>query len=72
MDLDPFSLFVTILVSSLGLGIFIYGKRQTRAPQLVAGFLLMACPYLLPGAGWTIAVGTALLAALWGAVRLGV
>lgn len=71
MGLDAASLFVSVLISSLGLGILIYGKRQSRGPQLLAGFLLMVSPYFLPGVGWMLGVGAAIVLALWEAVRLG-
>ena len=71
MDFTPGELFAGIVVSALGTGIFLYGKTQRRAPQLVAGVLLMACP-LVGGGPWTITgVGAALGAGLWLALRFG-
>lgn len=71
MELNATSIIVSVLISSLGLGIFVYGKRQSRGPQLLAGFLLMVSPYFLPGVGWMVGIGAAILFVLWEAVRLG-
>jgi len=34
--LTPNSLFLSLVVSTVGLGLFIYGKKQQRLPQLIA------------------------------------
>ncbi|MDM7951674.1 MAG: hypothetical protein QUV07_00430 [Cyanobium sp. CZS 25K] len=46
MSSDP-SLFqlMTLLISSIGLGYTIYGKKQARAVALGCGVLLMVVPY---------------------------
>ena len=71
MELDATSIFVSVLVSSVGLGLLVYGRRQSRGPQFLAGFLLIAIPYFLPGVVWVLAVAAAILLALWAAVRIG-
>jgi hypothetical protein len=71
MELDAAWLFVSILVSSVGLGILIYGKRQSRGPHLLAGLLLFVAPYFTPGIGWMLGVGAVIVVSLWMAVRLG-
>ncbi|MCA8978359.1 MAG: amino acid transport protein [Planctomycetes bacterium] len=50
MDLTPASLFTGLITSSIGCGLFLYGKKQARAPQLVAGIVLMALPFFVPDA----------------------
>jgi hypothetical protein len=35
------------VVGSVGLGFFMYGKRQQRIPHLVVGIVLMVFPYLV-------------------------
>ena len=64
-------LFTSLLIGGIGMALFVYGKRQSRPPQLVTGLLLMVYPYFVRGAGWMIAVAVFLLAVLWVALRLG-
>ncbi len=71
MSLDPGSLFLSILISVLGLGFFIYGKKQRRAPQLVAGVVLMGYSYFVSSVVWMLVIAAAVLTALWSVVRLG-
>ena len=65
MDFEPASLITGLIVSSIGCGLFIYGKKQAGAPQLVAGILLMALPFLLPGALLQAGAALAILVATW-------
>jgi hypothetical protein len=71
MDLSATALMVSLLVSCVGLGIFVYGKRQKRGPQLVIGFLLMVYPYFVSSTGLSVLIGAGLLVGLWVALRLG-
>lgn len=60
--MDVAVLFWGLLVSSVGLGYFIYGKRQRAPVPLVCGLVLMVFPYFVSSA-WTVAlVGAALMA----------
>lgn len=69
--MDTASLVVGFLGSSVGFVSFVYGKRMRRLPQMVAGALLMACPFFLDGALALGVVSAALVALLVVAVRLG-
>jgi hypothetical protein len=71
MDLSASSLFASFLVGMIGLGLFIYGKKQTRLPQLVVGMALMVFPYFVESVLLVYAVSVALLLGLWGAVQWG-
>lgn len=64
-------LFISVIASAMGMGLFLYGKRQRRPPQLVAGVALMVYPYVVSGAIASGAVGLALCGALWLALRIG-
>jgi hypothetical protein len=68
---DPDSLFVELVVSSVGLALLMYGKKTQRWPQLVAGLLLMTYPYVITSAGQMIGVGAMIVAGLAAAVWLG-
>ena len=71
MTLDPTALFASILISAVGVGFFLYGKKQQRAPHLVVGIVLMGYTYFVTSVAVMLAIAAALLAALWLAVRVG-
>jgi hypothetical protein len=71
MDLSHGSLIASMLVSTVGFGFFIYGKKQVRVPQLATGMTLMVFPYFVGSAALMVGIGTALVAGLWLAVRAG-
>ena len=71
MDLSAGALVASLVVSSLGLGLFLYGKRELRYPQLAVGFAMMAFPYFVSSAAVTWGLGAALALALVIAVRAG-
>jgi hypothetical protein len=71
MSLDPSLLFLSLITSGIGFVLFVYGKKQDRWPQLVAGVALMIYPYVVSTATMTIVVGAGIIAALWLAVRQG-
>ncbi len=65
------ALIASLLISTVGLAMFVYGRKQRRVPQLAAGVLLMVFPYFVPTV-WimiAIAVGICALTALL--VRMG-
>ena len=71
MSLDPATLFASLMISAVGFAIFLYGKKQRRAPQLVAGIVLMGYSYFVSSVGWMLAIGAAIVAALFAAVHFG-
>jgi hypothetical protein len=50
-----------IAFGSIGMGFFIYGKRQSAPVPLVCGVLLMAFPYFVSSAIATVVIGVALM-----------
>jgi heme/copper-type cytochrome/quinol oxidase subunit 1 len=54
-----------LLFGSIGLGYFIYGRRQNAIVPLVTGLVLMAFPYFVSTTLWLLVVGAALLAVPW-------
>lgn len=68
---DPTALFVSLIMGGVGFVLLVYGKKQGRWPQLVAGLLYMAYPYFVSSLIGLIAVGVAIGAGLWMALRLG-
>lgn len=71
VDLSAGALFSSLVVSSIGLALFLYGKREQRWPQLVGGMLLMGGPYFTGGALGTVAFGAVVGIAIWLAARAG-
>jgi hypothetical protein len=71
MSLDPGLLFLSLITSGIGFVLFIYGKKQERPPQLVAGLALMVYPYFVSSLLMNMLVGAGILGAMWVAVRQG-
>ena len=57
------TLAIGILTGAIGVGYFMYGKRQTKFVPLLAGVALCVYPYFVDSALWLIVVGAVLLAA---------
>ncbi len=51
-----------LLFSSIGMGFFIYGKKQLRAVPLVCGVLLMTFLYFVLSTIWLVVIGVVLCA----------
>jgi hypothetical protein len=71
MTLDPTWLFLSLIPGGIGFVLFVYGKKQGRWPQMVAGLLFMVYPYVTPSTTSLIAGGVVISAGLWMAMRLG-
>ena len=71
MSLSPAYLMASMVVSTVGFGLFLYGKKQTRFPQLVTGIALMVYPLFVASVAWMLAIAGALIGALWLATRYG-
>lgn len=54
-----------MLFGAIGLGYFIYGKRQSALLPLLCGFGLMIFPYFVTGTLWTVLIGAVLMAVPW-------
>ncbi|MBK9131546.1 MAG: hypothetical protein IPM20_07950 [Gammaproteobacteria bacterium] len=59
MDTAP--LLWGLLFSSIGLGYFIYGRKQRAVVPLVCGLVLMIYPYFVSGTLLLVAIGAALM-----------
>ena len=56
------SLFWSMVFGGVGLGYFVYGKKQRAVVPLVCGIALMVFPYFVSGAWPLVAIGAALAA----------
>lgn len=63
-------LFAVLAASTVGFGVFTYGRKQLRVPQLVVGLTLMILPGFL-GTAWVWATLVLALGGLWIATRAG-
>lgn len=52
----------TVLFGSIGLGFFVYGRKQGVPVPLVCGLVLMIYPYLVNGTLALVAIGILLTA----------
>ena len=71
MDTGAAGLFLSLLIGAVGAGLFIYGKKQARWPQMLGGALLSLYPYFISNLWLMSGIAVGLLAAVWVAVRLG-
>ena len=71
MNFDPTLLLLSLVPSGIGFVLFVYGKKQERWPQLVAGLLLMAYPYVATSVTMLVGGGAAIWLGLWFALRSG-
>jgi hypothetical protein len=60
--LNASTLLWGVLFGSIGLGFFIYGRKQGAIVPLACGLALMAFPYLVSGTVLMILVGAVLMA----------
>jgi len=56
------SLLWGILFGSIGLGYFVYGKRQRRGIALLSGIALMVFPYFVSSGFLIVLIGIVLMA----------
>ncbi len=56
------SLLCGVLFGSVGLGYFVYGKKQKAVVPLVCGIALMVLPYFVTGVWWLFVLGAAIAA----------
>jgi hypothetical protein len=71
MNLDPGSMLLSMLISSVGFVAFVYGKRQERTPQLAAGIVLLVFPYFVSSLLWMALIAVAVLGLMTVAIKLG-
>ena len=51
-----------LLFGSIGLGFFMYGRKQDKMIPKYCGVALMFFPYFVPNVYWLVVVGAGLLA----------
>lgn len=71
MNFSASWIFTSLLVGTVGLGFFLYGKKQARLPQAAAGLLIVVDSTFVPSPLWMCVAAAGLLGALWFALRAG-
>jgi hypothetical protein len=71
VSFEPGWIIASLIVSSIGIVLFIYGKKMTRFPQLIVGLVMLVYPYFVPNVIAMLIVAAVLSLGLWLAVRLG-
>ena len=61
--MTPATLAIGMLTGAVGVGYFIYGKRQTKFAPLLAGMALCVYPYFVDSVLWLVVIGALLMAA---------
>ena len=56
------SLFLAVLFGSVGLGFFMYGRKQGAVVPLICGIVLMIYPYFISNVIVLVSVGILLMA----------
>ena len=70
-DLDTNWLFLSLIPSGVGFVLFVYGKKQARMPQLIAGIVFMIYPMIATTVTSLLVGGAVTAGALWYAVYAG-
>jgi hypothetical protein len=68
---DPTWLFLSLIPSGIGFVLFVYGKKQQRWPQMIAGIVFSVYPYFTSSILAMLGVGVALGVGLWMTIRAG-
>jgi hypothetical protein len=71
LNLSASWMFAGLIVSTVGFGLFLYGKKQTRLPQALAGIAMMIYPGFVASPALIYGIGVALCGGVWIAVRSG-
>lgn len=56
------TLFWGMLFSTIGVGFYVYGKRQAKFSALVCGTALVIYPWFVSSVLWLIVIGVVLMA----------
>jgi len=63
--MDGAWLFWGLIYGAIGLGMFVYGRKQSRVVPFVCGLALMVFPYFVSDLYLLIGGGAALILAVW-------
>jgi hypothetical protein len=69
VNFDPTFLFLSMVMGAIGMGLFVYGKKQSRIVPLVGGLALMVYPYFVESLTALSVVGVGICVATYFAAR---
>lgn len=62
---SPANLFLGMLFGAIGVGYFIYGRKQMLFTPLLCGLALMVYPWFVGSTFWLAVIGVVLCAIPW-------
>jgi hypothetical protein len=71
VEVEPGPLLLSLAISALGFIFFSYGKKMSRAPQMLVGLILLVFPYFVDQMWIMGLVALVVVGLLWLALRLG-
>ena len=71
MDFSANWMMASMFVSTVGGGLFMYGKKQSRLPQLICGIALIAESMLVASVMWMFVIAMVAVLGLVAVVRAG-
>lgn len=71
MDFDANAFLLSMLIGGVGFVAFVYGKKQSRLPQMLAGVTLMGFPYFVSNLWVMAGIAVAVVGTMVLAIRLG-
>ena len=72
MNFDANAFLLSMLIGSVGFVAFVYGKKQSRLPQMLAGLILMGFPYFVSNLWLMLGIAVGVLVVMYGLIRAGV
>lgn len=66
------SIIVGFVISTVGFSLFLYGRKQRRAPQLLVGVLQMLAPWIVTDPLWLSAAAVVSIIALRVGIAYGI
>ncbi|HET9959683.1 MAG TPA: hypothetical protein VFQ61_34560 [Polyangiaceae bacterium] len=71
MSFDVNAFLASLLVSSVGFVLLVYGRKMQRIPHVGVGLVLLVYPYFVGTVLWTLLPAALLIGLLWVVVRAG-
>jgi hypothetical protein len=68
MDIDVGSFLASMVISSVGFVLFVYGKKMRKLAQMLAGITLLIFPYFVPGVLAMTGIAVGVLGLMWAAI----
>jgi len=65
MEIDLLWMSASLVIGSVGLGMFLVGKRRSEFVMMIAGIVMMVFPYFVPNTIAMICVGAAIGGFVW-------